>query len=50
MELAFRISELFGFPIEAVLSREPFRPSSEAVYGPGVVGKDALGARSGDRP
>lgn len=33
LELAFRISELFGLPIEAVFSREPFRPLSEEVYG-----------------
>lgn len=33
LELVFRISELFGLPIEAVFSREPFRPLSEAVYG-----------------
>ena len=34
LELAFRISELFGLPIEAVFSREPFRPLSQQVYGP----------------
>lgn len=33
LELAFRISELFGLPIEAIFSREPFRPLSETVYG-----------------
>ncbi len=33
LELVFRISELFGLPIEAVFSREPFRPLSEEVYG-----------------
>lgn len=33
LELAFRISELFGLPIEAIFSRRPFRPLSEEVYG-----------------
>ena len=33
LELAFRIGEFFRLPIEAVFSRGPFRPLSEAVYG-----------------
>lgn len=33
LELAFRISEYFGLPIEAIFSRKPFRPLSEEVYG-----------------
>ena len=33
LELAFRISEYFGLPIEAIFSRRPFRPLSEEVYG-----------------
>ena len=33
LELAFRISEYFGLPIEAVFSRQPFRPLSEQLYG-----------------
>ena len=33
LELAFRIAEYFGLPIEAVFSRAPFRPLSEEVYG-----------------
>lgn len=33
LELAFRISELFSVPIEAVFSRTPFRPLSEQLYG-----------------
>ncbi len=33
LELALRISELFGLPIEAIFSRRPFRPLSEEVYG-----------------
>ena len=37
LELAFRISEHFGLPIEALFSREPFKPLSEEVYGPARV-------------
>ncbi len=33
LELAFRISEFFQLPVEAIFSREPFRPLSEQVYG-----------------
>ena len=33
LELAFRTSEFFGLPIEALFSREPFRPLSEELYG-----------------
>lgn len=32
LELAFRIGEFFGLPVEAIFSREPFRPLSEQVY------------------
>ena len=32
LELAFRFSEFFGLPIEAIFSREPFRPLSEELY------------------
>jgi len=32
LELAFRISEFFGLPIEAVFARQPFRPLSEELY------------------
>jgi DNA-binding XRE family transcriptional regulator len=32
LELAFRIGEHFGMPIEAIFSREPLRPLSEEVY------------------
>ena len=40
LELVFRIGELFGLPIEAIFSREPFRPLSEELYGaPGATGK-----------
>jgi putative transcriptional regulator len=33
LELAFRLGEFFKLPIEAIFSREPFRPLSEEVYG-----------------
>ena len=33
LELAYRISDYFGLPMEAVFSRKPFRPLSEEVYG-----------------
>lgn len=29
LELAFRLSEFFGLPIEAIFAREPFAPLSE---------------------
>jgi putative transcriptional regulator len=32
LELAFRISEYFGLPIEAIFSRKRFLPLSEQVY------------------
>jgi putative transcriptional regulator len=32
LELAFRISEFFGLPLEAIFSRQPFRPLSEEIY------------------
>ncbi len=33
LELAFRCSDYFGLPIEAMFARDPFRPLSETVYG-----------------
>jgi putative transcriptional regulator len=33
LELAFKISDYFGLPVEAIFSRKPFRPLSEEVYG-----------------
>lgn len=33
LDLAFRIAEHFGLPIEAVFSRAPFAPMSEQLYG-----------------
>jgi DNA-binding XRE family transcriptional regulator len=32
LELAFRISDLFGLPIDAIFSRQPFKPMSEELY------------------
>jgi DNA-binding XRE family transcriptional regulator len=32
LELAFRLSELFAVPIEAIFSRQPMRPMSEELY------------------
>lgn len=32
LELAFRLSECFGLPIEAIFARAPFRPLSEELY------------------
>jgi DNA-binding XRE family transcriptional regulator len=40
LELAFRASEFFGLPIEAIFSRQPFRPLSEQVYGNGKKEKE----------
>ena len=33
LELAFRLSEFFRLPIEAIFSREPFPALSDLVYG-----------------
>ena len=33
LELAFKISEFFRLPIEAIFSPKPFRPMSEEIYG-----------------
>lgn len=32
LELAFKISEFFGLPIEAIFSRSPFAPMSSQLY------------------
>lgn len=32
LELAFRLSEYFGLPIEALFSRTPFQPLSQQLY------------------
>jgi DNA-binding XRE family transcriptional regulator len=33
LELAFRIAEHYGLPLDAVFSRTPFTPMSAALYG-----------------
>jgi DNA-binding XRE family transcriptional regulator len=38
LELAFRVAEYFGLPIEAIFSRNPFRPMSEELYSGGAGG------------
>lgn len=35
LDLAFRLCGVFGLPVEAVFSREPFAPLSSQVYGQG---------------
>lgn len=32
LDLAFRICDVFGLPVEAVFAREPFTPMSSTVY------------------
>ena len=44
LELAFRLSEVFGVPIEAIFSRQPLRPMSEELYGRQQERKEAHGA------
>lgn len=39
LTLAFALSEYFGLPIEAIFSRQPFRPLSEQVYSDAIRGK-----------
>jgi putative transcriptional regulator len=34
LELAFRLSELFGVPIQAIFSRSPFAPVAAPIGGP----------------
>lgn len=33
LDLAFRIGEFFGLPIEAIFSRQPFKPTTDEKYG-----------------
>ncbi len=35
LDLAFRISEVFDLPIEAIFSRQPMKPMSQEIYGRG---------------
>ena len=48
LELVFRISELFGLPIEAIFSRKPFRPLSEEVYGREAAASEKVNGNSWD--
>jgi putative transcriptional regulator len=32
LDLAFRICEVFGLPVEAVFGRQPFQPMSSRIY------------------
>jgi putative transcriptional regulator len=41
LDLALRIAEFFGLPVEAIFSRTPFRPMSEQLYQAGATGADA---------
>jgi putative transcriptional regulator len=54
LELALRIAELFGMPIEAVFSREPLPPMSARLYGRQVVDEpsspDSVGVGAGSTP
>ena len=43
LELAFRLSEVFGVPIEAIFSRQPMRPMSEELFGRQQERKEAEG-------
>ena len=45
LELAFRLSELFGVPIEAIFSRQPMRPMSEELYSRPAAAGGTDGAR-----
>lgn len=40
LDLAFRISEFFGLPIEMIFSRKPFRPMSEELSFLSSYGRD----------
>ncbi len=37
LKLAFAIGEFFKLPIEAIFSKQPFRPLSEQIYGTGKL-------------
>ena len=36
LDLAMRLSEFFGLPIEAIFARTPFKPLTEEIYGTGA--------------
>jgi len=44
LEVAFRIGEFFGLPIEAIFSRTPMQPLSSQIYAPilEVQGKERI--------
>jgi putative transcriptional regulator len=48
LELAFRFSEYFNLPIEAIFSRTPFRPLSETVYQTGSQTGQQTGQQKGE--
>jgi DNA-binding XRE family transcriptional regulator len=41
LDLAMRLGEAFGLPIEAIFSREPFTPLSTRLYSPREEGGQA---------
>jgi putative transcriptional regulator len=41
LTLALDLSEYFGLPVEAIFSRKPLRPLSEAIYGEAKKRKEA---------
>ncbi len=43
LELTFRLSELFGLPIEAIFSRQPFKPLSAELYARDRMSRDEGG-------
>jgi len=47
LTLAFALSEYFGLPIEAIFSRQPFRPLSEQVYGTNGNNTEPAGKKEG---
>jgi len=47
LTLAFALSDYFGLPIEAIFSRQPFRPLSEQVYGSNGANSVAAGKKEG---
>ena len=42
LTLALDLSAYFGLPVEAIFSRKPLKPLSEAVYGNAVLKKDGM--------
>jgi len=47
LTLAFALSDYFGLPIEAIFSRQPFRPLSEQVYGSNGANSVPAGKKEG---